>query len=187
MKHKAAQSHHQISGSRLRKCSQVVAKHQHSHPPARPRQGSLGAWNSAHLPGLCPANTTGVPLDIPLLSPGNLPIFKFSEFTKSRPKDSVTPKCRNPCCPRKKGKDIYPTTAPPSQAAEASVPAKLPTAFLHPSTNSFSPAVFPEQTPGAGWKPQLCSQHGIFSVGTDPDAAEAEPEVKPELQKVCEH
>lgn len=73
-----------------------------------------------------------------------------------------------------------------SQAAEASMPAKLPTAFLHLFTNYFSPVVFPEQTPGAGWKPLLCSQHGIFSVGTAPDAAEAEPEVKPKLQKVCE-
>lgn len=51
-----------------------------------------------------------------------------SKFTKSRNKDSVTPECRNPCCPRKKGKDIYPTTAPPSQAAEASV---LPSCQQH--------------------------------------------------------
>lgn len=59
MKHRAAQCHHQISESRLRKRFQVAAKHQHPQTPSRPRQGSLGVWNSAHLTVLCPANTTG--------------------------------------------------------------------------------------------------------------------------------
>lgn len=36
-----------------------MAKHQHPQMPTRPRQGSLGVWNSAHITVLCPANTTG--------------------------------------------------------------------------------------------------------------------------------
>lgn len=83
---------------------------------------------------------------------------------------------------------ICPTTAPPSQVAKASVSAKLPQHFfIHPPTLSALQCSQNKHLGQAGSLSSVASWNiGIFSAGTDPDAAEAEPQVKPKLQKVCE-